>query len=88
MSQALAERTFLDGTAKEWFDNNEDLLIMGTFQTKLKKRFLETQCMLGERKDILKCSALKSGESAILYSRRLGLCHQDELSCQRMISFS
>ncbi|GBM38126.1 hypothetical protein AVEN_233929-1 [Araneus ventricosus] len=69
---------FLDGTAKKWFDNNEDLLTSWeVFQTELKKVFGDTQLYVRRAKDILKCRAQKSGESTQSYIQDvLGLCHQ------------
>ncbi|GBO00401.1 hypothetical protein AVEN_264576-1 [Araneus ventricosus] len=68
---------FLDGTAKKWFDNNEDLLTSWeVFQTELKKVFGDTQLYVRRAKDILKCRAQKSGESTQSYIQDvLGLCH-------------
>lgn len=69
---------FLEGTARKWFENNEDSFTSwDTFQAELKTTFGDTQLYVRRAKDTLKCRAQKSGESTQSYIQDiLGLCHQ------------
>nr|XP_042894656.1 uncharacterized protein LOC122268719 [Parasteatoda tepidariorum] len=69
---------FLDGTARQWYENNEDSLTSWTlFENGLKVTFGDTQSYLRRAKDHLKSRAQKSGESIQSYIQDvLGLCIQ------------
>ena len=69
---------FLDGTAKQWFENNEDKLTSWeVFKIKLIEAFGETQHYAKKAEDELKYRAQSFGESTQSYIQSvLGLCHQ------------
>lgn len=69
---------FLDGTARQWYENNEDKLISwDVFKSELKQAFGEAQHYAKRAEDELKYRAQKSGESTQSYIQSvLGLCHQ------------
>lgn len=69
---------FLDGTARQWYENNEETLTSWTvFETKLKTTFGDNETCIRRAKDQLKSRAQKPGESIQSYIQDvLGLCHQ------------
>ncbi|XP_055950863.1 uncharacterized protein LOC129984945 [Argiope bruennichi] len=69
---------FLDGTARTWFDNNEDKLTSwAEFQEELTKTFGDTQLYIRRAKDRLKGRAQNTGEATQSYIQDvLGLCNQ------------
>jgi hypothetical protein len=73
---------FLDGTAKRWFENNEDSLISwNTFEDELKNTFGNAQLYVKQANDRLKSRAQKFGEATQSYIQDvLGLCQQADPS--------
>lgn len=69
---------FLDGTSKQWFENNEDeLCSWEKFQEGLKQAFGDTRHHVQQAEALLKCRAQKQGESTQSYIQNvLALCHQ------------
>lgn len=69
---------FLEGTARQWFENNEDVLTTWEkFEAALKKTFGDSRQCVRKAEEQLKCRAQKHGESAQSYIQSvLGLCHQ------------
>lgn len=69
---------FLDGTAKQWFENNEAVLTSwDIFAKELKTAFGDTTHYVRRAEEQLKCRAQKPGESTQSYIQSvLGLCHE------------
>lgn len=71
---------FLEGTARKWYENNEDSFTSWTlFEDGLKKTFGDTQTFLRRAKERLKSRAQQPGESNQSYIQDvLELCKQAE----------
>jgi len=69
---------FLDGTARQWFENNQDSISSWSiFKEELQKAFGDTKFYARRAEEILKNRAQKPTESTQSYIQNvLGLCHE------------
>ncbi|GFT02356.1 retrotrans_gag domain-containing protein [Trichonephila clavipes] len=76
---------FLDGTARQWYVNNEDALdSWEAFKNGLSGLFGDRQKYTRRAEEQLKCRAQRSGESTQSYIQSvLGLCQEGKSSDER-----
>ncbi|GFW36081.1 CCHC-type domain-containing protein [Trichonephila clavipes] len=77
---------FLDGTARQWYVNNEDALdSWEAFKNGLSGLFGDRQKYTRRAEEQLKCRAQRSGESTQSYIQSvLGLCQENKSSDERI----